>query len=222
MKIFLSYALDQNTPSYGNRDKFIIEPQSQIINGVGANTNTWTFTNNHIGTHMDTPHHFYNSGKKTLDYVADDFCFDIVHLLEKIQVSGNLFTLTKEELDQIPKEVEFLIIKTGYGTYRSLEKYHNDNPGLNSSLANLLRDRFTKLRAVGFDFISLTSWNHREHGKVSHLAFLSERNNFLIVEDMDLHHVGIKTKFNSLIMAPLRTVLGNGGPVTIIADIDEK
>ena len=222
MKIFLSYPLDQNTPTYGNRDKFIIEPKSQISNGVGANTSSWTFTNNHLGTHMDTPHHFYNSGKKTLDYMAEDFCFDLIYFIEKNQVSGDLFTLSEEELNQIPKKVEFLIIKTGYGAYRSLDKYHNDNPGLKSSLANVLKDRFSKLRAIGFDFISLTSWNHRDHGKESHLAFLGERNNFLIVEDMDLNNVDNHTKFNSLIMAPLRTEQGNGGPVTIIADIDEK
>lgn len=175
-----------------------------------------------MGTHMDTPNHFYNSGKMTLDYKAEDFCFDIIYFLEKTQVSGNLFTLTEQELDQIPKEVEFLIIKTGYCTHRMLDKYHNDNPGLKSSLANVLKDRFSKLRAVGFDFISLTSWNHRDHGKVSHKAFLGEPNNFLIVEDMDLNHVDNQTKFNSLIMSPLRVVQGNGGPVTIIADIDEK
>lgn len=222
MKTFLSYALDEDTPTYGNRDKFTIEPQSKIVNGVGANTSTWKFSNNHIGTHMDTPHHFYESGKKTLDYSAEDFCFNSVHFLEKIQTSGELFTLSENELSQIPTEVEFLIIKTGYGAYRTIDKYHNDNPGLHSSLADVLRDRFPILRAVGFDFISLTSWNHRNHGKESHLAFLGERNNFLIVEDMDLNHVGMKTKFNSLIMAPVRTVHGNGGPVTIIADIDEK
>ena len=214
--------MDQNTPTYGNRDKFIIEPKSQISNGVGANTSSWTFTNNHLGTHMDTPHHFYNSGKKTLDYIAEDFCFDLIYFIEKNQVSGDLFTLSEEELNQIPKKVEFLIIKTGYGAYRSLDKYHNDNPGLKSSLANVLKDRFSKLRVIGFDFISLTSWNHRDHGKESHLAFLGERNNFLIVEDMDLNNVDKHTKFNSLIMAPLRTTHGNGGPVTIIADIDEK
>ena len=107
MKIFLSYPLDENTPSYGNRDKFKIVPQSKIVNGIGANTSTWTFTNNHIGTHMDTPYHFYNFGKKTLDYSAEDFCFEVIYLIEKIQSSGDLFTLTINELDQIPSDIEF-------------------------------------------------------------------------------------------------------------------
>ena len=116
MKIFLSYPLDQNTPTYGNRDKFIIEPKSQISNGVGANTSSWTFTNNHLGTHMDTPNHFYNSGKKTLDYIAEDFCFDLICFIEKNQVSGDLFTLSEEELNQIPSLVpRNLMIHIGVG-----------------------------------------------------------------------------------------------------------
>ena len=53
------------------------------------------FTNNHLGTHMDTPHHFYNSGKKTL-IIAEDFCFDLIYFIEKNQVSGDLFTLSEE------------------------------------------------------------------------------------------------------------------------------
>ena len=46
MKIFLSYVLDENTPTYGDRDKFTITPKSQIVDGVGANTSTWSFSNN--------------------------------------------------------------------------------------------------------------------------------------------------------------------------------
>ena len=64
MKIFLSYVLDENTPTYGNRDKFTINTKSQIVDGVGANTSTWSFSNNHMGTHMDTPYHFIESGAK--------------------------------------------------------------------------------------------------------------------------------------------------------------
>ena len=222
MKIFLSHALNQNTPTYGNRDKFTISINSEIIDGIGANTSVWNFSNNHMGTHMDTPFHFFENGKKTLDYTAEEFYFERVYIIEKITDSGVLISLSEEELDLIPNDTEFLIIKTGYGKYRNFDKYHNDNPGLQSSLANVLRSKFSKLKCVGFDFISLTSWNHRDHGKLSHKSFLGETNNFLIIEDMDLNLINHNSKFNSLILAPLRADDGNGGPVTIIADIDEK
>ena len=39
---------------------------------------------------------------------------------------------------------------------------------------------------------------------------------------MNLDEINYKKKVNILILAPLRTVDGNGGSVTIIADIDEK
>lgn len=222
MKIFLSHALDQNTPTYGDRDKFTISVKSEIIDGLGANTSIWNFSNNHMGTHMDTPFHFIENGKKTLDYTAEEFYFERVYIIEKITDSGVLISLSEEELELIPTDIDFLIIKTGYGKYRDLDKYHNDNPGLQSSLADILRARFTKLRCIGFDFISLTSWNHREHGRLSHRSFLGETNNFLIIEDMNLDEINYKKKVNILILAPLRTVDGNGGSVTIIADIDEK
>lgn len=222
MKYFLSYILDPSTPSYGNRDNFIISPKSKIVNGQGANTSSWNFSNNHIGTHIDTPFHFMEDGKKTKDFEPDDFFYQKIHLIEKKRSKGDLISLEESEMRLIPSDVEFLIIKTGYGEFRSEDKYHNDNPGLKSSLAGKLKKRFLKLKAVGFDFISLTSWNYREHGRESHRSFLGDPNNFLVVEDMDLGNIDSKTKFNWVIVAPLRTSDGNGGPVTIIADVNEK
>ena len=222
MKRFLSYALDENTPTYGNRDKFTITQKGQILSGDGANTSTWNFTNNHLGTHIDTPYHFIESGKKTLDYTAEDFCFNNIHIIENLCHNGDLISLSNNQIKNIPKSTDFLIIKTGYGVYRLLDKYHNDNPGLESDLANLLKVNLPELRAIGFDFISLTSWNFRDHGRLSHRSFLGAPNNFLIVEDMDLVNIDKSTNIKSLILAPLRTIDGNGGPVTIIVDIDEK
>lgn len=219
MRIFLSYHLDENTPSYGDRDKFIINFNSQIINGEGANTSKWTFTNNHMGTHIDTPYHFYQDGKKILDYKADDFYFQNIHMIEEVCQEGKLIMLSEKQIKSIPKNTEFLIIKTGYYKYRNISKYHNDNPGLDAGLADILKIRFKKLRCVGFDFISLTSWNFREHGKLSHKSFLGPSNDFLIIEDMDLSKVNSTTKFINLTVAPLRTSEGNGGPVTIFSEI---
>ena len=127
-----------------------------------------------------------------------------------------------EEINSIPKNTNFLIIKTGYCKFRLTDKYHNDNPGLESNLANILKEKLPNLKGIGFDFISLTSWNHRAHGRLSHRSFLGEPNNFLVIEDMDLLEINNLTIVNSLVIAPLRTIDGNGGPVTIIADIYEK
>lgn len=221
-KLFLSYPLNKHTPSYGDRDKFNILNNSEIIDGEGANTSTWNFSNNHIGTHIDTPFHFFSDGKKILDYNADEFCYNKIKVLEKFTNKGELLNLSDEDLEIIPNETEFLIIKTGYGKFRKLKKYHNDNPGLPAKLANILRKKFKMLKGIGFDFISLTSWNYRAEGKLSHKSFLGKENNFLIVEDMDLSGVNQNTFFDSLIISPLRTSDGNGSPVTIIASTYER
>ena len=46
--------------------KLSISVKSEIVEGVGANTSVINFSNNHMGTHMDTPFHFCMDGKKTL------------------------------------------------------------------------------------------------------------------------------------------------------------
>ena len=85
-------------------------------------------------------------------------------------------------------DVELLLIKTGYENYRIQDKYWNDNPGLSSELASYFRTRFKKLRCIGFDFISLTSWNHRLEGRLSHREFLTPdqpNSSILIIEDAE-------------------------------------
>ena len=220
--IFLSYILDSNTPSYGNRDKFIISKNNEIVNGIGANTSKWEFTNNHIGTHIDTPYHFYKKLKQLKDYRASDFVLWKIGILEVPRKDGSLISIVDLQLDNLDPEIEILIIKTGYGTYRTSNKYFQDNPGLSAELAHILKKSFSKLRAVGFDFISLTSWNHREEGKKSHLSFLNPEIDIIIIEDMKLDEICSQSILKWIIVSPLRTEEGNGSPVTIIANLNEK
>ena len=208
--IFLSYILDSKTPSYGNRDKFIISTNSEIVNDVGANTSKWEFTNNHIGTHIDTPYHFYKTGKQIKDYKASDFVFHKIGIQVVQRKSGSLICIRDLELENLDTEIELLLIKTGYGAYRNSKKYYQDNPGLSSELAKKLKKTFPKLRAVGFDFISLTSWNHREEGRKSHLSFLNSEIDIIIIEDMKLDEIFSESEFKWVIVSPLRTEDGNG------------
>lgn len=217
--IFLSHPLTEKTPSYGNRDKFIISKVSDISKGATANTSEWIFTNNHIGTHIDVPYHFDNEGKKISDYNANDWIFTKVGVVELNCKNAVLINEKDLSGSNLEPDIEILLIKTGYEKYRNQEKYWNDNPGLSPSVAPFLRENFNNLRCIGFDFISITSWKFREEGRVSHKAFLSPRDNkkpIMAIEDMSLKN--ISGEIDWLIVAPIIVEGGNGAPVTVIAN----
>jgi len=214
----MSHPLDENTPTYGDRDQLSISVKSEIVDGIGANTSVINFSNNHMGTHMDTPFHFCIDGKRTLDYDADDFYYTKVAVVKCPCNEAKLIQREDLNLDNVPKDVDFLLIDMDYEQYRSEDKYHNDNPGLHASLADELRDEFKDLKIIGFDAISLTSWKYRPEGREGHRAFLCGDNPFLIIEDVSFKNLK-NNKIDWAVVAPLRTIDGNGGPVTIMAKL---
>lgn len=214
----MSHPLTEDTPSYGDRDQISISPKSQIVDGIGANTTVINFSNNHMGTHMDTPFHFCMDGKKTLDYEADDFYYTKVAVVKCPCNEAKLIQREDLNLENVPMDVDFLLIDMDYEQYRSEDKYHNDNPGLHASLADELREEFKDLKIIGFDAISLTSWKYRPEGREGHRAFLCGDNPFLIIEDVSFKNLK-NNKIDWAVVAPLRTIDGNGGPVTILAKL---
>ena len=218
--ILLSHIINEDTPSYGNRDKIIVKANSSISDGETANTSSWLFTNNHIGTHIDVPKHFSDNGKCTFDYSIDYFIFNKVALIDLDCKDGHLINSDDLEKMNIPFDIEFLAIRTGFERARHKDKYWNKNPGLKPSLASYLRKRFPNLRCIGFDFISITSWLHRAEGRLAHQAFLCPNNGereILAIEDMSLKK--INNEIDQIIVSPLFVGDGNGGAVTIICKI---
>lgn len=216
--IFMSHPLDEDTPTYGDRDSLKISPNSKIVDGVGANTSSLVFSNNHMGTHMDTPFHFCVDGKKTLDYIANDFYYTKVAVVKCPCSEAKLIQREDLNLDNVAKDIEFLLIDMDYEKHRMTAKYHNDNPGLHASLANELREEFKDLKIIGFDAISLTSWKYRLEGREGHRAFLCGDNPFLIIEDVSFKYL-LDNEIDWAVVAPLRSTDGNGGPVTIMAKL---
>jgi kynurenine formamidase len=216
--IRLSHIISQNTPAYGNRDRIFIRDNSSILKGETANTSCWIFSNNHIGTHIDSAFHFCQDGKKTFEIPLDDYYYKKVVTVEILCSEAKLISTNDFEGLIIDKDVELLLIRTGYENHRAEDKYWNDNPGLAPELADYFRVNFPKLRCVGFDFISLTSWRFRVEGRESHKQFLcpdNNKNSILVIEDMALNEA--KQKFEWVIVAPLFVEDGNGGAVTVFA-----
>ena len=220
--ILLSHILTSSTPSYGNRDRIEIKPNSSIEKGDTANTSIWTFSNNHIGTHIDVPKHFTKYGLKTYEISISDYFFYNVELIDIPCSEARLINVDEfKKNENINLDVELILIRTGFENFRNDDKYWNDNPGLSPQLANYLRETYKNLRCVGFDFISLTSWKYRKEGRLSHSEFLAPDNNgkpILVIEDMKLKN--IHSKINSVIVSPLFVEDGNGGAVTVFANVN--
>ena len=214
--IFLSYFLDNNTPLYGGSKGIIINKERSIENGDTANTKTIQF-NNHSGTHIDFPNHFIKDGNTSNFYNADFWQFNKVFLFKVEVYKNEIINLSKEQLLNLPYDIDFLIIKTGFGKYRQTEDYWKFNPGISPETGILLKENFPKLKIIGFDFISLTSFQNREIGHLAHKAFLGGENPILIIEDMDLTKIEESPK--SLICLPIMLSEVDGAPITIIAKI---
>ena len=215
--IYLSYFMNENTPLYGGSKGVEVKINSDLKNGDSSNTKKLSF-HNHSGTHIDYPNHFILEGKTSEAYKAQDWVFYHPYLLEVKAEENELISFSEAQLEKLPKEIDFLILKTEFGAFRGQEKYWNYNPGLSPDLANKLRNNFRNLKVIGMDFISITSYQNREIGRLAHRQFLGGKNPLLLVEDMDLS--SLKKTPRSLICAPLLIENIDGSPVTIIAEID--
>lgn len=216
--VLLSHILKQDTPSYGNRDRVIIRVNSCIRGGETANSSCLVLSNNHIGTHIDVPRHFSDSGKKTTDYLIGDYVFEKCQVIDVPCNEPKL--IGDADLIGLKKDIEILLIRTGYESKRGTDEYWNNNPGLSPELADYLRENCPNLRCVGFGFISITSWMHRAEGRLAHKAFLVPDNGgreIWAIEDMSLANIP-NNIIKRVIVAPLLVEDGNGTAVTVIAE----
>ena len=160
---------------------------------------------------------FDKAGKTLNDYPADFWRFDHVETIDlsgKVDDSQIIGTELFSDLGNLATEL--LLIKTGYGIYRSTDRYTLTPPGLSADLALFLRKKFPKLRCVGMDLISVSSYGNREEGRKAHCAFLNpdEGEPILLIEDMKLDTNG---NFNKVIVAPLLIDNADGAPCTVLA-----
>ena len=206
--VFLSYFLREDTPAYGGAERTLTFEQIRSIDRGDTSNNLYLKLPNHIGTHIDFPLHFNNKGKSMSDYPAEFWIFNKVGF-----VNSDIDSLEANCID-LPKDIELLIVKTGFGDRRDERIYWAEQPVVPAYAAEMLRNRFPHLRVFGFDFLSLTSQLNKEEGKKAHLAFLTDYN-ILVLEDMNLSKLFESPK--KVIIAPLQISNADGAPCTIIA-----
>lgn len=219
-QIYLSYILDEKTPSYGNRNQFNQIKKSDISKGDVANDTTIE-TTVHIGTHIDMPYHFFENGQTIEDFDIDFFNFRNILFIEINPKDLIIKNELLNELEKIEnKEIyELLIVKTGICNKRYTQEFWESNFGFDPEIAFYLKSFFPKIRVLGFDSISVSSFQNRMLGREAHKAFLDPENPILLLEDMDLTKIDRDKKLKSVTIAPLRIANCDGLPCTVIGEI---
>lgn len=218
--VYLSYILNETTPTYGNRNKFVCEKKSDITQGDVAN-DSFINTTVHIGTHIDMPSHFFEEGQTIEDFDIDYFRFKnilfIDMLPEDIIINKDLIKLLESQKDK--NNYDMLIVKTGICHKRDKKLFWESNYGFAPDVAKYLKTHFPNIRVIGFDSVSVSSFANRMLGREAHKAFLNPKKPILLLEDMDLTMLNKDSQIKKLDIAPLRIAKCDGLPCTILAEI---
>jgi kynurenine formamidase len=217
---YLSHILDNDTPTYGNEYNISITFSHDMQKGAIANESS-ILTTTHIGTHIDLPYHFFKEGQTIEAYDASFWIFEHPLVIEINQEKEIIKDELIHALEQYKhqKNIDFIMVKTGIEKIRKNKKFWAENPGFDPDLYNYLVDTFPKVRAFGFDSISLSSYKHPLVGRKAHQAFLNPAYPIIVIEDMHLSEISTSENILQVIIAPLRISKCDGMPCTVIAAI---
>jgi arylformamidase len=216
--LLLSYPLSPMLTAYGNGDRIKIDQVTSMEKGDSSN-NTKIEMNSHFGTHIDLPRHFLIDGKTLTDYPIGDFVFNGIHIIDAQNYKPIDFLIDVNVIDDRDEreDIDLLIFKFGYSMYRDTEEYWRENPGFSPKLAKRIKEIYPNIRAIGFDLISLSSYQSRPIGRIAHKEFLSK--GILIIEDMNLVTLDVRATLRKIIVAPLYVNEAEGTPVTVIGEV---
>ena len=215
--IWLSHPLAPDTPAYGGEEGLELHSSKNIAFGDSCNTAKLVLSN-HLGSHVDAPRHFYSEGQTVDAYAPDEWIFSSPSLIDIPLNAPELVTPAHlaAVLPESSNNVDLLLIRTGFEAWRGSRRFWESAPGLHPDLADWLGIKFPRLRAIGVDCISVSSFQHREAGRAAHKALLGA--GWRLFEDLALASLSVGC-MRSVIALPLRISDGDGAPCTVIAEI---
>jgi len=211
MVLDLTLTISQNLPTFPGSPTPQFIPWNTIKKD-GYNSEL-LFLSSHSGTHMDSPYHFVDNGKKIHEISVNRFSSSAI--LIKITKKANQ-SITKNDIVSfekkhgiIPKNAT-IIFATGWQKHLQKKYYFKHNPGLSITAANYLASK--KINLVGIDSPSIDIGSENEFS-VHHIL---SKNNILIVENLvNLEKIS-RNHFNFIVL-PLKLKDATGSPVRAIA-----
>ena len=218
----LSYTLNVRDHAFPGAPTMRIEPFESMQKGDQLNTYNVTLFN-HFGTHMDGPNHFNGQGKQLYELDLSTFIFERPLLIDVPKGKGEL--VEPEELmqfDEAIRSADLLLVRSGFSAVRASDNkaYSEEGPAISARAAELIVERYQNLKAVGMDWISLSSPLHLEDGIRAHQIMLGKTgaNPVLIIEDIDLSGLD-PDALETVFALPLFVEGIDSAPVTVLAKI---
>jgi arylformamidase len=217
--IYLSHVYTKSFPTYGVPETSLeIEALKSL--SCGDSCHTYSFKmQNHWGTHIDSPNHFFAEGKSIHEYPAHFWEYSTPQIIN-VDVSRDLIIRVDQIRGKVNSDTDILFLKSGFTNLRSKDCYSLENPGVHSEVGFYLRKNYPNLKVIALDFISISSRTNRLEGRKSHQAFLDPNGEgypILIIEDVKL-----ETEINSLFSVTVLPLMIEGvdsTPCTIIAKL---
>ena len=202
--IDLTHTIMENMPVYpGTEEPQLLQPYTLEVNGFRE---TKLCFYSHTGTHMDAPAHMLSEGKTLEEFPLDKFIGNGALLEFKKKESKKIQVEDLKPIEDKIKEVEFLIINTGWHKLWGSPEYFKGFPALTEETARWLLQ--FNLKGIAIDTISIDSIESGEF-KV-HEVFM--RANMMIIENLTNLNKIEKEKFTFISM-PLKYQKADGAPV---------
>jgi len=211
MTLDLTLTISKNLPTFPGSPKSQFIPWNTVKKD-GYNLEL-LFISSHSGTHMDSPYHFIDGGKKIHEISINRLLVNAI--LIKINKKANQ-SITKNEIinfekkhGKIPNNAT-VIFATGWQKHLQKKYYFEKNPGLSITAANYLVSK--KINLIGIDSPSIDLGSEKQFSV--HKILL--KNNILIVENLANLKKISGNHFN-LVVLPLKLKDATGSPVRAIA-----
>lgn len=220
----LSYTLNTRDRAFPGAPTISVLPFESMERGDVCNTFQVTLFN-HFGTHMDGPNHFNGDGKQLYELELSRFIFERPLLVDIPKAEGEM--VLPEDLIPFESQImkpDLLLIRSGFSRMREEDSgvYSAQGPCVSADAARLITEKYGNLKAVGLDWISLSSPLHIEDGVLAHQIMLGKQGNapVLIIEDIDLRGLDAD-KLESVFALPVFIEGIDSAPVTILAKIKD-
>lgn len=204
----LTHVIYEDMPVFPGTEPPIFE-RANTLEGDGFREAKITMYS-HTGTHIDAPAHMLSTGP----YLDN---FDIEHFIGKATILD--FSNEKIKLIDVGslkpyeekiKNVDFIIIKTGWSKYWGDKKYYEDFPSLSEESAKWLTG--FNLKGIGIDAISID--NMKSTTFTVHKTLMP--NDIIIIENLT-NLDSICNEYFILSIMPLKNKNADGSPVRAIS-----